>query len=49
MKLSQVQLKQAYNDVVKGHHEAVSTIQRYGGDKEDYQTLYEMLRGFQNK
>ena len=46
MKLTQEQLKQAYNEVKVGHHEALATIVRLGGDKEDYKKLYEVLNGW---
>lgn len=46
MKLTQEQIETAYNEVTVGHHEAVQTIIRLGGDKEDYQKLYNKLKGW---
>lgn len=46
MKLSQKQLEQVYNEVKNGHHEPVQTIIRFGGDKEDYQKLHKLMRGY---
>ena len=46
MKLTKEQMKEAYNEVTLGHHEAVGAIQRLGGDKEDYQKLYNVLKGY---
>lgn len=48
MKLTSQQMKEAYNDVTVGHHEPVQTIIRLGGDKEDYQKLYNMIKGWGN-
>lgn len=39
MKLTNEQLKQAVEQVVKEQREAVGVIIRMGGDKEDYQQL----------
>lgn len=44
MKLTNEQLKQAYSEVTENHREAINTIVRLGGDKEDYQKLYQMLK-----
>ena len=46
MKLTQTQMKEAYNDVTLNHREPVQTIVRLGGDKEDYQKLSSVLRGY---
>uniref|UniRef100_A0AAT9JGZ9 ORF2 n=1 Tax=Nitrosopumilaceae spindle-shaped virus TaxID=3065433 RepID=A0AAT9JGZ9_9VIRU len=46
MKLTQEQMKQAYNEVTVGHHGPIQTIIRLGGDKEDYQKLYQIIKGY---
>ena len=46
MKLTQTQIKEAYNEVTLNHREALGSIVRLGGDKEDYQKLYNMLKGW---
>ena len=46
MKLTNQQMKEAYNEVTLGHHEAVGVILRLGGDKEDYQKLYQAIKGW---
>ena len=46
MKLTNQQMKEAYNEVTLGHHEPVGVIMRAGGDKEDYQKLYNVLKGY---
>lgn len=46
MKLTVEQMKEAYNEVTKNHREPVQTIIRMGGDKEDYQKLSGMIRGW---
>ena len=46
MKLTNQQMKEAYNEVTLGHHEPLGTIVRLGGDKEDYQKLASALRGY---
>ena len=45
-KLTKEQIKEAYNEVTLNHREALGSIVRLGGDKEDYQKLYNMLKGW---
>jgi len=42
--LTKEQMKQVYHEVKVEHREPVNAIVRYGGDKEDYQNLYKLLR-----
>jgi hypothetical protein len=46
MKLTQIQMKEAYEEVIKNHREPVNVISRLGGDKEDYQKLYKRIKGY---
>lgn len=46
MKLTQIQLKEAYDEVMKNYREPVQTIVRLGGDKEDYKKLHIMIKGY---
>ena len=43
-KLTKKQLDKAFDEVTKEHREALGSIVRLGGDKEDYHKLYERLK-----